>query len=400
MVPAPLREVLRSAFTELAASLQATSKAICEQHIRDIRKHLPPAAGLSDDAALDDLPEILETFSKAFLHEDSLSTIVMLGPPHAAARFGHGFKVEEVVCEYALLRLSMRPQLAAHLGRALRPEEEAALHAGMDCLLATTLKSFAAQREDRLRLETNALGHFLSSLAHDLRNEINGVTMTMELLEETGRDLKQTLAAVGHEGIRQMEELLNDVGTCRGTMESTIAAMTRLLEAERVRNQVALHLRDTAMFQLLQGIVRSVARVDRSVRGENAARRIQIRCAEDMIVWTDPDLLGTVLVNLIGNAVKYAPDGLINFTADLLPDGRCQLEVQDHGPGIPPDRLEKLFEKFVRATGSEIAGLGLGLFIARRAADLLGGKLSVQSTLGQGSRFTLELPARPPRAFR
>jgi signal transduction histidine kinase len=112
-------------------------------------------------------------------------------------------------------------------------------------------------------------------------------------------------------------------------------------------------------------------------------------------VWTDPDLLGTVLTNLVGNAVKYAPEKEIYFTATMAAGERCRIEVRDQGPGIPAKHMEKLFDKFERGARSDTGGLGLGLFIARRAADLLGAKIVAESELGRGSTFIIELPAPP-----
>ena len=102
---------------------------------------------------------------------------------------------------------------------------------------------------------------------------------------------------------------------------------------------------------------------------------------------------------------RYTPaGGLINITGQLLPDGRLELAVTDTGPGIPPEHLPRLSERFYRVDRSrsrESGGTGLGLAIAKHVAQRHGGELRMQSMLGQGSRFALVFPASRVRpAFR
>jgi PAS domain-containing protein/anti-sigma regulatory factor (Ser/Thr protein kinase) len=98
-----------------------------------------------------------------------------------------------------------------------------------------------------------------------------------------------------------------------------------------------------------------------------------------------------ILVNLVGNAVRYSPDGAtvaLSFESGAF----ASVHVIDQGPGIHPADQQRIFERFERATGSE-GGTGLGLAIARRLARSMGGDISLESTFGQGARFTLALPA-------
>ena len=115
--------------------------------------------------------------------------------------------------------------------------------------------------------------------------------------------------------------------------------------------------------------------------------------------------LRSALSNLVSNAVRYTPaGGLINITGQLLPDGRLEFAVTDTGPGIPPEHLPRLSERFYRVDRSrsrESGGTGLGLAIAKHVAQRHGGELRMQSMLGQGSRFALVFPASRIRpAFR
>jgi signal transduction histidine kinase len=108
----------------------------------------------------------------------------------------------------------------------------------------------------------------------------------------------------------------------------------------------------------------------------------------------DPELLGRVVDNLVGNAIQHGSAGTeiqIRLTAR---DGAAVLEVADHGPGIAADELPRVFERFYRGRGAAGAGAGLGLALAREAVERHGGSLRAQSTPGEGSTFWITIPLR------
>ena len=110
----------------------------------------------------------------------------------------------------------------------------------------------------------------------------------------------------------------------------------------------------------------------------------------------DPDRLVQCISNLIGNAVKYsAPDSPISL--EVRPNPKTvRLIVEDQGQGIPADQLERIFERFTRAEGVSIpkgqSSSGLGLSIVQMLMEAMGGTVTVRSTVGEGSQFSLELP--------
>ncbi|HUI36273.1 MAG TPA: ATP-binding protein [Gaiellaceae bacterium] len=111
----------------------------------------------------------------------------------------------------------------------------------------------------------------------------------------------------------------------------------------------------------------------------------------------DENKLRQVLVNLVDNAVKYSPGGGRVELRVRNGDGSCVIDVVDEGLGIPPGERERIFEKFYRLDPEQthgVGGSGLGLYIVRELVERMDGRLSVESELGKGSRFTLELPAR------
>jgi signal transduction histidine kinase len=102
-----------------------------------------------------------------------------------------------------------------------------------------------------------------------------------------------------------------------------------------------------------------------------------------------PVLLASMLRNLVRNAIDYTPPGGQVFVAHRRYGSELRIEVRDTGTGIRANALATIFDAFQRADESRADGLGLGLFIVKRAADLLGHRVEVQSAEGQGSRFTV-----------
>ena len=100
-----------------------------------------------------------------------------------------------------------------------------------------------------------------------------------------------------------------------------------------------------------------------------------------------------VLLNLVGNAIGYSPDNSQVWIRLEGEGARARVIVADQGPGIALEQQDRLFDKFERLGRSDAAGSGLGLYISRRLAQAMGGELTVDSALGQGARFTLDVPA-------
>jgi signal transduction histidine kinase len=106
-----------------------------------------------------------------------------------------------------------------------------------------------------------------------------------------------------------------------------------------------------------------------------------------------PALLDRVVDNLLGNAIKYSVDGDVIEVVVRADDGRIVFEVSDHGPGIPADEIPRLTERFYRIAGAAESGSGLGLALVDEIATWHGGCIYIESETGEGSTFTVELPA-------
>jgi signal transduction histidine kinase len=261
----------------------------------------------------------------------------------------------------------------------------------------------AFHREQRLsEMKTN----FVSSVSHELRTPIASVRLRAESLERG----KVSDPAKQHEYYGFI------VRECR-RLSSLIANVLDFSRIEQGRKQYEFEPTD------LGAMVRGTVKVMEPHAAEREVRLITQLPALDPQPSVDGRALQQALVNLIDNAIKHSPAGeTVTIGLDNTPEGRAtrapeitnaekeirdscnsplpadmiRLWVEDHGPGIPPEEHEKIFERFYRL-GSELRretqGVGIGLSIVKHIVDAHAGRVVVQSEVGKGSRFTIELPS-------
>ena len=111
----------------------------------------------------------------------------------------------------------------------------------------------------------------------------------------------------------------------------------------------------------------------------------------------DEQRLTQVLLNLVGNAIKFTDAGEVRIAAGAA-NGHFTVTVSDTGPGIPPEERERIIEKFPQVDSSSTGGTGLGLAIAKEIVEMHGGRIWVESSIGQGATFRMELPVRAAAA--
>jgi signal transduction histidine kinase len=150
----------------------------------------------------------------------------------------------------------------------------------------------------------------------------------------------------------------------------------------------------------LDGLVHEAAEALRPVAAEKVIALETTNCEPSILVWADRDKINQVLMNLIGNAIKFTPvQGRVTVSASRNGGGNVQVSVSDTGPGVPPDEKEKIFAKFYRiaeTNGENSKGTGLGLAISKALVELHGGKIWVESEEGRGSTFSFTLPLSGP----
>jgi len=237
----------------------------------------------------------------------------------------------------------------------------------------------AAQRQRRLAQRQVA---FVAAVSHELRTPVSVICSAGEnLADGVVREIEQ---------VRRYGGVVRDEGRRLGEM------VERVLEfagADARRNGYRFEPLAVA------DVVRE-ALAARAALVREAGVEVETHVAEDLVVRADRTALRRALVNLIENGVKYRGDGrwlgIRAATAGTLKGRRLLLTVEDHGLGIAQDELRSLFEPFYRgreAEARQIKGSGLGLALVQGIAKAHGGRVEVHSTPGQGSAFTLNLPA-------
>ncbi|WP_052668688.1 ATP-binding response regulator [Nitriliruptor alkaliphilus] len=267
------------------------------------------------------------------------------------------------VAELALERADLLAEERARL-EALRAAQEEAEGAREEANRANTAKS-----------------EFLSRMSHELRTPLNAILGFGQLLETS------TLTADDEEG----------VGHILKAGRHLLALIDDVLDLSRIEaGMMAISLEPVHAAELIEdslALIRPLAR----------SRAIDVRADGvdcDDFVMTDRQRGRQVLLNLLSNAVKYNHDGGWVEVVCELHEGVLRISVEDSGPGIDPARLPQLFEPFERlgAESSAVEGTGLGLALTKQLVERLGGRIDLDSTLGAGSRFWVDLPLTGPPA--
>lgn len=215
-------------------------------------------------------------------------------------------------------------------------------------------------------------------------------------LREATRAKTRLLAAAGHDFKQPLQTIAMSVDRLSGD-RTTVERVHRMVD--RIARSIdQLLMASRIELGTLQPVVREVPlgmilADAREICGPAAAEKeVEFRIVGSSAwVRTDPDMLLTILINLIGNAVKYTERGKV-VVGCRRHGALLRIRVHDTGVGIPEDQLPRIFEEFQRLEPRRGGGYGLGLSIVRSTADLLGHKVSVTSRVGRGSCFEVELP--------
>jgi len=224
---------------------------------------------------------------------------------------------------------------------------------------------------------------FLANMSHELRTPLNAILGFSEMLAkdpQTTADQQKKLAIINRSG-EHLLAMINDILDL-----SKIEAGKTELNSEPFE---------------LSGLLEEVGEMIRSRAGaKDLLFSLEVAPETEQFVRGDADKLRQILINLLGNAVKFTRRGSVALRARTVVQGeglQLELEVEDTGPGIPPDDLQSVFRPFFQS-GSSRKGTGLGLAISHSFAELMGGTLEVQSTVGQGSIFRARVFLSPARA--
>jgi two-component system sensor histidine kinase BaeS len=235
------------------------------------------------------------------------------------------------------------------------------------------------EQEEVRRAELDRLkDEFVLTASHELRSPLTSVQGFAELLMLERESLTP----------RQAETVEVILDNCR----HLVRLLNDLLDLARSdAGRLSIRPQPTEVAPLLEDVVRTM-RAQTEAGGQALSERIEPGLPP---IYVEPDRIRQILVNLLTNAHEYSPEGASIGVSARADGAEVEITVSDDGPGIPAEQLEHIFERFTRGDAGltqRVGGTGLGLAISKSLAELHGGSISAESTVGQGSTFRLRLP--------
>ncbi|HEU0052487.1 MAG TPA: HAMP domain-containing sensor histidine kinase, partial [Longimicrobium sp.] len=266
---------------------------------------------------------------------------------------------------------------AAFTAAEIELAEDLARRAGTALENARLFEEASAARAEAEEAN-RAKSEFLARMSHDLRTPLNAIGGYAELVQ---------MGIHGPVTPSQVEVM----GRIRRAQQHLLTLINDILSFARLEaGQVRLEMEEVEVASVLLEL-RTLTEPQAAAKG--LALR-DCRSPGGVRVRADRERVVQVLLNLVGNAVKFTERGEVEISVEVAPS-TVSIQVRDTGPGIAPELLGEIFDPFVQAGGPVEArrqGVGLGLAISRELARMMEGELTVESTVGEGSTFTLTLP--------
>ena len=362
---------------KLADLIKQERQALLSQWRLQVRE-LPSARLLDIPTLNDHMPDLLDELAEE-LKSDSESTIpealLEESPPaHGLQRLQEAFDIQEVVAEYNILRGCIH-DLATENGIMLQGQPFHVINRVFDHAIGLALETYATQQALEVKQRRE---EYLAFVAHDLRTPLFAISLA-------GRVLEQSLPKRGY-----TEDSSQMLKSMRRSVQQLEGLVQKILEENTNSEAVSgIHL-ERRSFDLWPLVERLIS--DTALIAESADTQIVNSVPDDLLVYADAGLLQRILQNLVSNALKYAPKGIITIGAENLEDeNSVACWVNDNGMGIPEDMHEKIFDKG-ETDAERDDGVGLGLAIVQSFSGAHGGGVTVESAPGVGSTFKFTLP--------
>lgn len=240
---------------------------------------------------------------------------------------------------------------------------------------------YQAERErvERLQQLDQLKNEFISITSHEFKTPLTVIQGWAELLRS------RPISSLDEEHVRRaLDSIYSEASRLADIVE-------KVLNVSRIESGVLpFHPRRFRLFDTVNAVVNRMA-----VQARQRGIEIEVYVDEALEVYSDPALVEQILVNLIGNAVKYTFDNTTIFVQASAQEGMALVSVKDQGPGIPPEDISRLFTRFVRLVRPGVPakpGAGLGLYITKRLVEMHGGRIWVESEVGKGSSFKFTMP--------
>ena len=247
----------------------------------------------------------------------------------------------------------------------------------VDWRIAQLLRARAV--EQSLEEANRVKSDFLAAMSHDLRTPLNAIIGLAQIAQ----------AGISGEVSAALRKHFERIEANAAQLLGMIDELLGFAKVEAGREEI--NPERVTLTRLVFEAVRVIAGA-----AEAKGLRVEVDVERKrQVLWTDKGKMEKVLLNLLSNSVKYTDSGVVTVRARVEENGEeCAVfEVKDSGRGIDPDHHEMIFEPFWRVKGNQEQGTGLGLNVSRRMARMVGGDIRIQSRLGEGSTFTVSIPA-------
>jgi signal transduction histidine kinase len=238
---------------------------------------------------------------------------------------------------------------------------------------------------ERLKELDRMKSDFVSNVSHELRTPLTAIKGAVDLV------LREVAGPLTEKQIHYLTRV-------RSNTQHLTGLINDLLDLSKIESG-RIEVKSSPVS--LSGLVHEVVEALRFVAAEKVITLESTIPRKSILVWADRNKINQVLMNLIGNAIKFTPmQGRIIVSASTIGEERVQVSVSDTGPGIPPDEKKRIFAKFYQIAelnGTNPKGTGLGLAISKALVELHGGRIWVESEPSRGSTFCFTLPLSVPQ---